>query len=137
MKAGLQEKSIKPLIQAMVLANFATEAPKIPGVNQKVLDASILARQYSFADSLKYVWYTTIPFGIIGSELIPSTITQAKSILTAFSIVLMCAALPNIKKYMTNHLAVVSGCKAHVIRQFLTGVAEYSLRVIACYAHCR
>lgn len=47
-----------------------------------------MARQWAFADALKYVWYTTIPFGIISF--------------------IACLFLPNIKKYMTNRVAVVS-----------------------------
>ena len=99
-------------METLALANFEQLAPKIPGVTPQLLEKAIYARQWAFADSLKYVWYvnealgfnsirfstpfadrylaryTTIPFGVISC--------------------LCCLALPNIKKYMTNRVAVVS-----------------------------
>ena len=78
-KAGLPMKSVKPLVKSMVLANFATVASTVPGVNHKVLQASILARQWAFAESLKYVWYTTIPFGILGSKFYPKIAKMKKA----------------------------------------------------------
>ena len=85
---GLPQTSYAPLIKAMVPANFATLVQQVPGVMPRVLEVATYARQWVFADALKYVWYTTIPFGVIG--------------------MLFCVFLPNIRKYMTSRVAVVS-----------------------------
>lgn len=86
-KAGLPKASLIPFVGA-----FATEGPsaaaKIPGVSSAVLNAAALATRWAFADSLKYVWYATIPFGMI--------------------CVICCAFIPNISKFMSNRVAVVS-----------------------------
>ena len=87
-KAGLNKKQATEMGKAMASPNALVVAPKLPFATKKILAACFLARQYAYADSLKYVWYTTIPFGVIG--------------------VLCTLALPNIKKYMTNKVAVVS-----------------------------
>ena len=72
----------------MVPANFATLAQQVPGVMPYVLEVATYARQWAIADALKYVWYTTIQFGLIGK--------------------LFCVFLPNIRKNMTSRVAVVS-----------------------------
>lgn len=88
LKNNVPAKSILPLIEAMASPDYATLGAQVNGVTQAALSAAIYARQWAFADSLKYVWYTTIPFGVIST--------------------LCCLALPNIKQYMTNRVAVVS-----------------------------
>lgn len=85
---GLQASSIVPLVTALVPANYEQLAAQVPGVTPAILNAAILARQWAFANALKYVWYTTIPFGVIST--------------------ICCLALPNIRDFMTNRVAVVS-----------------------------
>ena len=88
-KHGVSADNAVLLVKAMAAqANYAQLGAQVPGVSNAALNAAIYARQWAYADSLKYVWYTTIPFGVIST--------------------LCCLALPNIKKYMTNRVAVVS-----------------------------
>ena len=83
------KKAIIAMVEAMASTSMYQQlGEKVPGVTPKLLEACIYARQWAFADALKYVWYTTIPFGIIS--------------------MLCCLALPSIKDYMTNRVAVVS-----------------------------
>ena len=53
---GLSQSNAVKLIQALALANYAEVAPTIPGVTPQVLEQAIYARQWAFANSLKYVW---------------------------------------------------------------------------------
>lgn len=88
-KHGVSKQNAILLVKAMAAqADYAELGSQVPGVSNAALNAAIYARQWSYANSLKYVWYTTIPFGVIST--------------------LCCLALPNIKKYMTNRVAVVS-----------------------------
>lgn len=96
--AGLSAANAKSLVESMVPANYMELAPQVPGVTNQVLNAAILARQWSFAVALKYVWYTTIPFGVIST--------------------ICCLALPNIRNYMTNRVAVVSTRALRSIESF-------------------
>ena len=56
LKGGMTQKNAITLIEALDEANFEELAPKIPGVTPRLLEKVILARQWAFADSLKYVW---------------------------------------------------------------------------------
>lgn len=86
---GVSKENALLLVEAMAAqADYEQLGAQVPGVSQATLDAAIYARQLSYAESLKYVWYTTIPFGVIST--------------------LCCLALPNIRQYMTNRVAVVS-----------------------------
>ena len=87
-KQGLNKMQAKLMVEAMANEDWQAYAPKVPGVTPTILKACLLARQYAYANALQLVWYTTIPFGVIGC--------------------LLCLGLPNIKKYMTNKVAVVS-----------------------------
>ncbi|TQS32790.1 hypothetical protein Golomagni_06885, partial [Golovinomyces magnicellulatus] len=87
-QAGLPQESIVPFVTAMNSPAFDMLAPQVPGANAAIVAAATMGRQLAFAESLKYVWYTTIPFGIISF--------------------LACFFLPNIKKHMTDRVAVVS-----------------------------
>ncbi|KJX97028.1 MFS drug efflux pump like protein [Zymoseptoria brevis] len=61
-------------------------AAAVPGVTNALVAATQYASQKAYSESLRYVWYTTIPFGVISC--------------------VCCAFLPNIRKYMTNKIAV-------------------------------
>lgn len=93
-QAGLAEENAVPFVMALAAPNFQQVVQSVPGVTQAIISAGIYARQQAFAESCKYVWYTTIPFGILS--------------------IIACLFLPNIKKYMTNRVAVVSSYQSLV-----------------------
>jgi len=73
-KAGL------PLADAKAFITTLLEAPMLittaPGFSLPILEAAQLGIQWAYAESLHYVWYTTIAFGscaIICSVFLPST----------------------------------------------------------------
>lgn len=81
--AGLDVNSAPEFVTAF-LTNTSALAT-IPGVDQEIISAATMGTRWAYADSLKYVWYTTIGFGVL-------------SIVAA-------AALPNNRKYLTNRIA--------------------------------
>lgn len=86
-KAGLPPASAIPFVQALVAPVGAAQLlAKVQGVTPEIIQAGALAARWAFADSLKYVWYATVPFGVI--------------------CMICCAFLPNIRRFMTNRLAV-------------------------------
>lgn len=88
-QAGLPEGSAMAFVEAITSPlDPAGMAAKVQGVTPAIIEAGAMAAHWAFADSLRYVWYATIPFGII--------------------CMICCAFLPNIRQYMTNRLAVVS-----------------------------
>ncbi len=82
-QAGLPAKEAE-----MFMETFLT-APKrvgtIPGVNSTIIQAATLGARWAYADSLQYVWYTSIAFGSMA--------------------IILCLFLPNIQKYATNRIA--------------------------------
>lgn len=87
--AGLAENEVLPFIEALSLPTGAEQAlMKIPGINMQIIEQGVMALRWAYADSVKYVWYATIPFGII--------------------CIICCCFLPNIRKFMTDRVAVVS-----------------------------
>lgn len=85
-KAGLPMADLEEFVVAF--AETEPGAAELPGVTPQVISASSLAVRWAYTDSLKNVWYATIPFSVI--------------------CIICCVFLPNIKKYMTNRVAVVS-----------------------------
>ena len=84
-KAGLPVSSAKLFVE--ILFTEPTKILTVPGVTPKVLAAATYGSQWAYAESLKYVWYTSIAFGICA---------------------ICCAAfLPSTKKYQTNRVAVM------------------------------
>ncbi|OCK76057.1 putative major facilitator superfamily transporter [Lepidopterella palustris CBS 459.81] len=59
---------------------------KVPGVTPAILGAAATAVKWAYADSFRYIWYTSIAFGVLT----------------------MCAALliPNTRRFETNRIAV-------------------------------
>lgn len=87
--AGLPQTSLKQFIGALTNPIDGPMLLKqVPGATAQVVSAGALALRWAYADSLKYVWYATIPFGIIS--------------------IICCALVPNIKQFMTSRVAVVS-----------------------------
>jgi hypothetical protein len=84
-----------PVDEAMVfvgtfLGPDATALPEVPNITPAIVEAATIAVRWAYADSLSYVWYTTIAFGAI--------------------CMVCCLFLPNIRRFMTNRVAVVSSC---------------------------
>lgn len=82
-EAGLPLASATDFV-GLFLTNPA-ELAKIPGVTAEILAAAVLGSRWAYADSLKYVWYTSIVFGGLS--------------------IVACLFLGDIKKYMTNRIA--------------------------------
>ncbi|OCT47870.1 putative major facilitator superfamily transporter [Cladophialophora carrionii] len=57
----------------------------VPGVNAQIIDAAAIGSRWAYADSLKYVWLTSISFGACA--------------------IIACLFIGNISKYMTNRVA--------------------------------
>lgn len=88
-QAGLPEKSVQTFILALQTpTDPAAAAAKVPGANPQIIEAGSLAFRWAYASALQNVWYATIPFGVI--------------------CMIFCAFIPNIKKFMTARVAVVS-----------------------------
>ena len=87
-QAGLTPAEAVQLVQALAADPTGAMASKVPGVTLQILQLGGLQAQWALADSLKYVWYSTIAFGSIA--------------------IIACALLPNIKRFMSNRVAVVS-----------------------------
>ena len=86
-KAGLPLPSAPLFVKAYLLDPKVLS--KIPGVTPAVLEAAALGSRWAYSDSLAYVWYTSIPFGILA--------------------IVACLFLGNIRRYMTNRIAVDLG----------------------------
>ena len=70
------------------VASFLTtpaEAAKLPGVDAAIIQAATLGYRWAYADSLRYVWYTSIAFGSLA--------------------IILCLFMPSIRKYGTNRIA--------------------------------
>lgn len=83
-KAGLPISSATLFVET--LFTDPTKIFNVPGVTEKVLAAATYGSQWAYADSLRYVWYTSIPFGICA--------------------IICVAFLPSTAKYQTNRIAV-------------------------------
>ncbi|KAH0841486.1 hypothetical protein AYO21_07079 [Fonsecaea monophora] len=64
-EAGLPEDSLPELLG--VLTGVVTDVPltSIPGVTSTILESSALALKKAYLASFRYVWLTSIPFGVI------------------------------------------------------------------------
>jgi hypothetical protein len=82
---GADEATTIALIQAYA-SQIPGAAAAVPGASAMLVSATQYASQLAYVESLRYVWYTTIPFGVISC--------------------ICCAFLPNIRKFMTNKIAV-------------------------------
>lgn len=82
-KAGLPAASATEFVTTYLTtpANITT----VPGVNDAVLEAASLGSMWAYSESLKYVWYVSVPFGVMAC--------------------VAAATLGNIGKYMTNRIA--------------------------------
>ena len=82
-KAGL------PLASAeLFVVTFLTspdDLVKVPGITPAAIQGGVIGSRWAYAESLKWVWITSIPFGVIAIG--------------------MCLFIGNITKYMTNRVA--------------------------------
>ncbi len=84
-RASLPASSVKVFVETL-LAD-PTKILTVPGVTPAVLAAATAGSQRAYAESLRYVWYTSIPFGVCA---------------------IVCVAfLPSTYKYQTNKVAVM------------------------------
>lgn len=86
-KAGLPISSVEEFVKA-----FLTEPTKltaVPGSTPQIAAAARAGSRLAYAYALKYVWYSTIPFGVIGIGC--------------------CFFFPSLKKYNTNRVAIKIG----------------------------
>ena len=83
-KAGLPLSSAEAFVG--IFLTTPERAASVPGVTPAVLVGAAKGMQWAYAESLKYVWFTSIAFG---------------------SIAIICTVLlPSTKKYQTNRVAV-------------------------------
>jgi hypothetical protein len=80
-----EQATIIALVQAYA-SQIPGAAAMVEGVSNATVAATQLAAQMAYAEALKYVWYATIPFGVISC--------------------VCCAFLPNIRRFMTSKVAV-------------------------------
>lgn len=84
--AGLPAANAVEFVTAYLGA--PTTLSSVDGVTPAVIAAAAKGSQWAYAHALKYVWYVSIPFGILAC--------------------VACALLGNIEKYMTNRIAAVN-----------------------------
>jgi len=62
-KAGLPLDSAIPFVGAFL--TDPTKVALVPGVTPQVIAAAAIGLQWAYSDSLKYVWYSSLPFGVL------------------------------------------------------------------------
>lgn len=86
-EAGLNPKEVGTFVQ--VLSDQGTAAAsKLPGVTSSILEAAGAGSQWGYWTAYQTMFYSQIPFGVV--------------------IVILCLALPNISKLMTNKVVTRS-----------------------------
>lgn len=85
-KAGLPLGSIMSFVGAFV--TDPTKVALIPGVTPEIVAAATKGLQWAYSDSLKYVWYSSLPFGIL--------------------CIIGCLVLEKNGRFITNRVAAVS-----------------------------
>ena len=84
MAAGLSANDTTGFVTTFLTA--PANITNAPGYSPAIVAAATIGSKWAYAESLKYVWYTSIPFGILA--------------------MISCFFLPSIKKYQTNRVAV-------------------------------
>ena len=82
-RAGLPISSAETFVGAFLTA--PEQVSEVPGVTPEIQQAAAMGARWAYAESLKFVWYATIPFGICA--------------------IVACCFLPNTKQYMTSRVA--------------------------------
>lgn len=84
LKAGLSASDATEFVTTYLTA--PANITSAPGFSTQVLSGAELGQRWAYAESLKWVWITSIPFGVL-------------------AIITSCF-LPSIRKYQTNRVAV-------------------------------
>ena len=84
-RAGLPLSSAQMFVELYLTDPQKLLSTPIPGLTDTVIQAAGVGKSWAFAESLKYVWYTSIAFGGLS--------------------IVACLFLGNISKYMTNRIA--------------------------------
>lgn len=84
MKAGLNASDAVEFVTTFLTA--PANITQTPGYSPQVLAGAKLGSRWGYAESLKWVWIASIPFGILA--------------------IITCIFIPSIKKYQTNRVAV-------------------------------
>ncbi|KIW98275.1 uncharacterized protein Z519_01859 [Cladophialophora bantiana CBS 173.52] len=83
-KAGLPESDATEFVTTFLTA--PANITQVPGYSPQSLAGAQLGTRWAYAESLKWVWVTSIPFGVLA--------------------IITCFFIPSIKKYQTNRVAV-------------------------------
>jgi len=83
-KAGLPSTYLNEFVTIFLTA--PTKLATAPGYTPAIAEAATIGSRWAYAESLKYVWYVTIPFGVLAA--------------------ISCLFLPSIRNYQTNRIAV-------------------------------
>lgn len=83
-EAGLSTEDLESFVTTFLTmpANITTA----PGYSAEIAAAAVMGSRWAYAESLKWVWYVSIPFGILA--------------------VVACAFVPPIKQWQTSRIAV-------------------------------
>ncbi|RSL54650.1 hypothetical protein CEP53_007376 [Fusarium sp. AF-6] len=65
-KSGLEPSTIPTLMQAVMTQDYSI-LEGVPGVTEQFLGGLIGARAQAYADAYRYIWYATIPFGVVST----------------------------------------------------------------------
>ncbi|KIW21582.1 hypothetical protein PV08_02162 [Exophiala spinifera] len=83
-QAGLPESSVAEFVASFLTA--PATAANVTGVTPAILQAATVGSRWGYADALRYVWYVSIPFGVLS--------------------VVGCFLIGDISRFMTNRIAV-------------------------------
>jgi len=62
-KAGLPVESAMAFVGALL--TDPTKVALVPGVTPQIIAAGSLGVQWAYAESMKYIWYSSLPFGVL------------------------------------------------------------------------
>jgi hypothetical protein len=67
--AGLPTSSVKAFVEIFLEApqnlTTSTATTRVPGLTAAIIQEATIGARWAYAESLKYVWYTGLPFGIL------------------------------------------------------------------------
>lgn len=82
-KAGLPISAAETFV--LTFLGAPDKIASVPGVTPAVIQGGVIGTRWAYAESLKWVWITSIPFGVIA--------------------IIACVLIGNVTKYMTNRVA--------------------------------